>query len=251
MPNPLRRSVTFQSLPIKPGPLVPSLLLILLSLSAASAIAQTPPAPPVTGFYKQLGRIDLAVQAAGLFSTSVSGANYVGINFTERPSDTVGELGTLRYIAKPYVGFEFNFGNSRYAQNFNTNSYANIAACPNSNPFCTYVPGGAQNNVHEETLGYVAHPWRSIFGLNPYLGAGGGTLQFRPTPGGGQGLPRQYRAVYYYDAGVDDYFPTTHLGLRLGFRQLIYLAPDFGQNYLTITRRTRTSEPTFGFFLRF
>ncbi len=76
-------------------------------------------------------------------------------------------------------------------------------------------------------------------------------MAFRPTPGGGQGLPRQYRAVYYYDAGVDEYFPTTHLGFRAGFRQLIYLAPDFGQNYLTITRRTRTSEPNFGFFLRF
>jgi hypothetical protein len=39
--------------------------------------------------------------------------------------------------------------------------------------------------------------------------------------------------------------------VRVGFRQLIYLAPDFQQNYLTITRRVRTSEPTFGFFLRF
>jgi hypothetical protein len=37
----------------------------------------------------------------------------------------------------------------------------------------------------------------------------------------------------------------------VGFRQLIYLAPDFQQNYLTITRRTVTSEPTIGFFLRF
>jgi hypothetical protein len=39
--------------------------------------------------------------------------------------------------------------------------------------------------------------------------------------------------------------------MRVGFRQLIYLAPDFLQNYLTITRRTRTSEPTIGFFVRF
>jgi len=39
--------------------------------------------------------------------------------------------------------------------------------------------------------------------------------------------------------------------MRLGFRQLIYLAPDFQQNYLTITRRTTTSEPIIGFYLRF
>jgi hypothetical protein len=39
--------------------------------------------------------------------------------------------------------------------------------------------------------------------------------------------------------------------VRVAFRQLIYLAPDFGQNYLTIGRRAVTTEPTFGFFLRF
>lgn len=245
MPNPFRRSVSSSI-----GPLVPVLLLCLFSSTAGRAIAQTTPAAPVTGLYKQLGRIDLAVQAAGLFSTTATGTNYVGVNFNQRPSNTVGELGTLRYVAKPWVGFEFNFGNSRYSQNFTTNSYKNIATCPVSNPICTYVPGGAQNNVHEISWGYVAHP-HSFFGLDPYVGVGAGTMQFRPTPGGGQGLPRQFRAVYYYDAGVDDYFPTTHLGVRLGFRQLIYLAPDFGQNYLTILRRTRTSEPTFGFFLRF
>jgi hypothetical protein len=196
-----------------------------------------------------MNRIDLAVSAAGMFSTNVSGTNYVGVNFTQDPSTTVGELATLRYVAKPYVGFEFNFSNSRYTQNFITNSHTNSAVCPN--PTCTYAPGGSQNVVREMTLGYVAHPRRTIFGLQPFLGAGGGTMRFRPTPFGGQGLPEQYRAVYYYDLGVDAYFPTTHLGVRAGFRQLIYLAPDFGQNYLTITRRAITSEPTVGFFLRF
>jgi hypothetical protein len=64
--------------------------------------------------------------------------------------------------------------------------------------------------------------------------------------------PFQYSAAYYYYHGGLDYtFPDSHFGVRLGFRQLIYLAPDFQQNYLTITRRVRTSEPTFGFFARF
>src|ERR1035441_2528782 len=84
------------------------------------------------------------------------------------------------------------------------------------------------------------------FGITPYLGAGGGTIRFKPTPYGGQGLPFQYRAAYYYQLGLEDNFPGSHFGMRLGFRQLIYLAPDFLQNYLTITRRTRTSEPTIG-----
>jgi hypothetical protein len=102
------------------------------------------------------------------------------------------------------------------------------------------------------TLGYVAHTPK-LFGVQPYLGAGGGTIKFTPTPYGGESLPFQYRAAYYYNFGVEDTFTgsASHLGVRVGFRQLIYLAPDFLTNYLTITRRTRTSEPTIGFFLRF
>jgi hypothetical protein len=251
MPNPFRRSVSF--LPVQfqaglqSGTLVPALLLCLLSLTAGRAIAQSS-TTPLTGFEKQMNRIDLSVSVAGMFSTSVTGTNYVGVTFTQKPSNTVGELATLRYIAKPLVGFEFNFGNSRYAQNFNTTHFTNSTTCPNST--CQYLVGGAQNNVHEETLGYVAH-LHPLFGIEPFVGAGGGTMRFRPTTFGGQGLPQQYRAVYFYEGGAEDYFPNTHLGVRVGFRQLIYLAPDFGQNYLTITRRARTSEPTFGFFLRF
>jgi hypothetical protein len=111
--------------------------------------------------------------------------------------------------------------------------------------------GGVQSGVRELTLGYVAHLPFHPFGIQPYAGAGGGTIRFQPTPGGGQGLPFQYRAAYYYNLGVEDNFPGSPFGMRLGFRQLIYLAPDFQQNYLTITRRTRTSEPIVGFFVRF
>ena len=233
MPNPFRRSVSLEV-----GSLIPAILLYLLSFTASRAMAQS--ATPPKGLDKQLSRIDLAVNIAGSFTSSVSGneqRDRTPLNISG--SSTVGEVFTLRYIAKPFVGFELNLGNARYTQNF-------IFGLPTQN----YLPGGAQADVREETLGYVAHT-RPIFGLQPYLGAGGGTIRFKPTRFGGQGLPQQYRAAYYYNGGVEDYFPTTHLGVRVGFRQLIYLAPDFGQNYLTITRRARTSEPTFGFFLRF
>jgi hypothetical protein len=251
MPNPFRRSVSFPPLRLQVGfqhgTLVPALLLCLLSLTAGRAIAQTSTTPP-TGLEKQLNRVDLAVSVTGIFSNNVTGTNYVGVTLTQTQSNTVGELATLRYVAKPLVGFEFNFGNVRRTQNYNTDKYLTSSVCPNST--CTYLVGGAQTGVHEETLGYVAH-LHPLFGIVPYVGAGGGTIRFKPTVFGGQGLTEQYRAVYYYNGGLEDTFPNSHLGVRLGFRQLIYLDPDFGQNYLTITRRSRTSEPTFGFFLRF
>ena len=250
MPISFRRSV-----PAGAGRFAPALLMCLLSFSAAPAIGQDTPAP-LTPLEKLFARFDLAVVASGSLSTTTSGiekrdatatttVNGVKVpdpsTLTIRPSNTVGELATLRYIAKPYVGFEFNFGNLRYTQDY-------TFVPP---PSQTILVGGVQSGVRELTLGYVAHlPWHP-FGVSPYAGVGGGTIAFHPTIGGGQGLPFQYRAAYYYNLGLEDTFPGSNFGMRLGFRQLIYLSPDFLQNYLTITRRTRTSEPIIGFFLRF
>ena len=240
MPNSFRRSVSAGT-----RTFVPALLLCFLSLTATQAIGQDAPAV-VTPLQKVLSRFDLGVVAAGEIGTSVSGieqrdATTSHTLLTIKPSSTVGELATLRYTAKPWVGFEFNFGNLRYTQDYT------FVPPPNS----TILTGGAQSGVRELTLGYVAHLKYRPFGVTPYLGVGGGTIRFKPTTGGGQGLPYQYRAAYYYNLGVEDNFPNSPFGMRLGFRQIIYLAPDFLQNYLTITRRVRTSEPTIGFFVRF
>ena len=236
MPNPFRRSA-----PAGTSLIVPALLLCLLSLTAAQAVGQE--ATPLTPFQKQMEHIDLAFGVTGIFSSSVSGIEQRDAGSTHNslvisPSSTVSELFTLRYTAKPMLGYEFNFGSSRYTQDFTFT------------PPLTSSLRSAQTGVHEISFGYVAHP-RKIFGVQPYLGAGGGTIRFKPTPNGGEGLPYQYRMAYYYNFGVEDNFPASHFGVRLGFRQLIYLEPDFLTNYLTITRRTRTSEPTFSFFVRF
>ena len=247
--------------------LVSALLLCLLGLTVPPAIGQE--ATPPTAFQKQLDRIDFAVVASGELGTTVSGieqrdAHVVsssgGVTSTSstmltiKPSSTVGELGTIRYTLHPYLGFEFNFGNLRYTQDYKF--VTTTSTTPPTPPTVTtsypnLLTGGAQAGVRELTLGYVAHLKYHPFGITPYLGAGGGTIRFKPTPYGGQGLPYQYRAVYYYQLGLEDNFPGSHFGMRLGFRQLIYLAPDFLENYLTITRRVSSSEPIVGFFVRF
>ncbi|HEV2618847.1 MAG TPA: hypothetical protein VGU23_02800, partial [Acidobacteriaceae bacterium] len=205
-------------------------------MRAVEAMGQEATAAPPTALQKQLDRVDFAISAAGEISSTVAGVEQRDANSTHsvltiKPSSTVGELFTLRYTAKAYAGFEFNYGNLRYTQDYT------FAPPPEQG----ILSGGAQAAAREMTLGYVAHP-RKIFGLEPFLGAGGGTIHFIPTAGGGQGLPNQYRAAYYYQVGVEGNFPGSHFGARLAFRQLIYLAPDFLENYLTITRRTVTSE---------
>jgi hypothetical protein len=273
MPNSLRRpSSTATGL----------LLLSFLSLSTARAVAQE--AVPLTPFQRAMEHFDLGVSVTGVVSSDVSGIEQRDVNgytlvttpgtgitkttvtgptlLSISPSSTISELITLRYTVKPLIGFEYNFANSRFNQNYtfaNTSiaTTVNTSTTPatttvvttNNNP--SILPG-AQVGVHEISFGYVAH-LRKIYGIQPYVGAGGGTLHFTPTPNGGEGLPFQYRAMYYYNFGAEQSLTGSadHFGVRLGFRQLIYLAPDFGTNYLTITRRTRTSEPTFGFFARF
>jgi len=230
----------------RPCAFAQSLVTVTLIAAALSPVQHLLAQTPKTPGQKQFDRIDLAVEGAGEITNTVSGiekrdANTTHSVLTIKPSTTIGELVTVRYTAKPYLGFEFNFGNTRFTQDYTFS--------PPPSP--TILTGGAQANARELTIGYVAHPTQRPFGLQPFVGVGGGTTQFKPTPLGGQGLPSQYRATYYYTIGVEDNFSNSHFGVRLGFRQLFYLAPDFLENYLTINQRVRTSEPNVGFFVRF
>ena len=184
--------------------------------------------------------MDLGVSGVGIYNNTVTGpivptqAPDYGTVVTQYGSNTAGALATLRYIAKPYFGLEFNYGYARYTENY------------------TVAPGQIQTRVNEYTLGYIATPRYSIFGLQPYLGAGGGTQAFKPTPHGGQGAPEKARATYYYTLGVQKELGTGgHFGIRAGFRELFFLDPDFGQNYLTILKHANTYEPQAGFYLRY
>lgn len=210
-----------------------------LTISAAHA------QEPLTPFQKQISRVDFAVAANGLFNKSVSGpvvakttAANQGQTVGDDPSNTVGALVTIRYVAKPFVGLEFNYGYARYTQNY--------SGVPGNQPSI-----GAQAQANEYSFGYLITPNHQFFGLEPFASVGAGAMAFRPTPGGGLGYNPQARAMYYYNVGLQHQFTDSHFGARVGFRQDIFLAPDFGQNYLTIVKRTYSSQPYFGFFVKF
>lgn len=210
---------------------------LLLSVTGFAA-AQTSAAS------RQLSRVDLGISAAGAFNKEVSGtivpaaAPNHNVMTTQFGSNTVGALANIRYIAKPYVGVEFNYGWARYTENYEPG------------------PNGAslfqiQTTANEYSIGWIITPPHQIFGLQPFLSAGGGATEFKPTGGGGQGEPKQARATYYYNVGLQKEFSDSHFGMRVSFRENFFLAPDFGQNYLTILQHTSTIQPTAGFFLRF
>jgi hypothetical protein len=211
----------------------------LVLFSFASARAQV--SAPVTLLDRTLSHLDLGVSGTGQFTNTATGTNYLGDIVTQQPSNTLGALVTIRYTKSPLVGFEFNYGYARYTQNF---------SFVNNGVIVPRLNGGAQTNANEYTLGYVAHTPK-ILGIGTFVAGGAGSTAFKGTPGGGQGLPEQARATYYYAAGVEGSVLSPHFGIRAQFRQTFFLAPDFGQNYLTIKQRQSTVEPGIGFYLKF
>lgn len=217
---------------------------LFLSATPSLVHAQADPgAVPQTKLQRVASHFDLGVSATAEFSGSVSGVpdNAVSASngtLTQTGSTGIGVLVTIRGEKSPYVGGEFNFRLARYTQDFDfsggqTDSFK------------------AQATANEFTVGYIARPPHRLFGTQPYVGGGAGTIEFKPTRNGGGNLPVQARAAYYYTAGVEAPLYTDLVGLRVGFRQAFYLAPDFGQNYLTIKKLTSSAEPTIGFTLHF
>jgi hypothetical protein len=213
----------------------------------AGAHAQTE-APPPTAFERQLDKLDLSIAGVGIFNSTVSGtiipnAPNQGLAMTQFGSNTLGALVSIHYPAKPYFGLEFNYSYARYTENYTGPAIEN------------FLPNGitkfqVQTKVSEYTFGYLITPPYTIFGLQPFVSVGAGPMAFNPTPGGGQSLPEKARMTYYYSLGAQkDVSP--HFGLRAGFRQLFFLDPDFGQNYLTILKHATTYEPMAGFYIRY
>ena len=213
------------------------LFCLLLAVAGPTAKAQSTPQTPLD---KQLARIDFGILGVGIFNKDSSGTAIVNGKPTTvhlSPGDTAGAQLTLRYTISPYVGFEGNYGYARYVDTFT--------------PFGSQATAGVQQNASEYSLGYVAHTREKHHGVTPFISGGAGTMVFRPTPGGGEALPNQARAVYYYSIGAETNVFSPHFGLRGQFRQIFFLAPDFETNYLTILQHTTTFEPGFGFFIRF
>lgn len=232
---------------------------IVFASTVAGAYAQTE-APP-TPFQKQLDKLDLSVAGVGVFNSTVTGpvlnksaSNYCfdeattptncGSNdITQFGSNTLGALVSIHYPVKPYFGLEFNYSFARYTENF-------------QGPAVTsFLPNGitnfqVQTKVNEYTFGYLIEPGYTIFGVQPFASVGAGPMAFKPTPLGGQEQQEKARMTYYYSLGFQkDVSP--HFGLRAGFRELFFLDPDFGQNYLEILKHATTYEPMAGFYIRY
>lgn len=154
-----------------------SILFCLFATLAAGSAAQGQTAEP-SALDHQLDRVDFGVSGVGIFNHSSSGPvinnTQPGQSLVLDPSNTLGALVTLRYVIKPLVGFELNYGYSRYSQTFYQSNGGIV---------------GVQNNANQYTAGYVAHA-RQIFGVTPFVVGGAGVTAFRPDIRRRRGPPR-------------------------------------------------------------
>jgi hypothetical protein len=195
-----------------------------LLLTSASWLGQQATAQTLKNF-------EGAVNVFGQFSSTSNGD---GIQ--DKPTYSVGALASVRQSLHPWLGYEINYGYTRFAERYKTS------------PYGTQV----QNNLHEVSGAYLVQgPTIPIIGLQPFGAVGVGALIFLPTTTGGQKYSQQTRIPLLYEFGVNYPLLTSHIGLRLQYRGLLYKTPDFDQAQFTTGVRRQTAEPSVGAYFRF
>ena len=187
--------------------------------------------PGNRAFSQSLRHLDGALSGFGQFSGTTNGN---GIQ--DKPTYSTGVLATARQSFHFWLGYEINYGYTRYADRYKASTYG----------------VQVQNNLHEATAAYLVQgPVIPILGLQPFGAVGVGALVFLPTTTGGQRFSQQYRIPILYEVGVNYPILTSHLGLRLQYRGLSYKTPDFQSPQLTTGSRRQTAEPSVGAYFRF
>lgn len=145
-------------------------------------------------------------------------------------STSPGVFTTFHQSFKPWLGYNVNFGYTRFSENY---SYGidSVPTPPATSPVhSTYSQGSLRTNMTDLTIAWVfngPHNGR----LTTFGQFGGGGLFFLPVD---RVLPLSYRPATYqtrptmiFGAGIN-YKLTGHLGLRAEYRGLFYKSPDFG-----------------------
>jgi outer membrane immunogenic protein len=176
------------------------------------------------------GRSEVSVDFTGNFQKQAS-----GLGITDSPTYSGGFLANYRYHFNDWSAIEVNYDYTRFSQYY-------------------YPAGGSitQANVQEFTLAYVnTLGTKPTARFRPFVEAGTGGLIFSPVAAGStvSGLTDD-RAAFLYGAGVD-WRATPRISVRLGYRGLIYKAPDFAVSSQLTNAVTNMSEPYVGVAFHF
>jgi opacity protein-like surface antigen len=192
-----------------------SLLAAVLALSSSPALAQQ-------------GASEVSANFTGNFQKQAS-----GLGVTDTPTYSGGVLINYRYHFNRWSAVEVNYSYTRFSQRYSSGSFT-------------------QADANEATFAYLF-----TFGIanearfRPFLEAGTGALFFSPiAAGSNSGGASQNRAALLYGAGTT-YRLIGNLSLQVGYRGLVYVAPDFTVGTQLTNAKTQMAEPYAGLTFRF
>jgi opacity protein-like surface antigen len=185
---------------------------------------------------QDLERIELSLNAAGVFSKTAKSNNGVVSN---TPTQSLAVLGSVQYHFTRMHSVELSISHTNNSQIF--------VVPPNTYRISTAVT--------EYSGAYVFSPFESKK-WEPFLLGGVGGLRFSPGNtfiDGFQaalGAGQQTSLAFVYGGGAD-YHLWRRLNLRLQYRGFLYKTPDFNVQPLFTGARGHLAEPSIGIAVKF
>ncbi|MHB8301680.1 MAG: hypothetical protein ACYDC6_02405 [Acidobacteriaceae bacterium] len=240
------------------------LLVALLFWASMSAFAQQ---KKNSGPLSVLKNADVSAGIFGQFTSRVPG------NTQPVAQSTNASAGALFSFHKSYhwwLGYDVNYGHTGFSENYVVTLGAECLTYPGTSKPPTCIPATPANatvptSMQEFTGAYLVKSPTSLLGLRPYGEAGLGDLLFAPSvnktevtfPNSSiyqnysESISTQNRLAGLYAIGVDAPLLTSHLGVRLEYRGLLYIAPRFGNSFLNSNRPMLTQEPVASLYFKF
>jgi len=176
--------------------------------------------------YAQESRQDASISAMGFFAPQVNG-NAVQMNMT----NTLGFLGSYRYMLTPRSALELNYSWGQYSTKYIT----------------SFLPNGRIHTRQQEVSGaYVFN--MNFRNFNPFLEAGVGALIFSPLRDEGTNqlnASRNTSVGGLFGGGVA-YELSPSWDIRAQYRGFVVKAPTFGFTTFNTNRYMVISMPAIG-----
>lgn len=181
--------------------------------------------------HAQESRQDVSVSTFGVFAPDVNS----GVAFPMSTTETLGLLGSYRYLLTPRSGLEANYS---YAQNSMKYRACSISHCYDR----------VSTRAQEATVAYVYS--RNYKNFNPFVEGGGGGMFFTPILNNGTTILGQVKQTVglggLFGAGLA-YEISPSFDIRAEYRGFVVKAPTFGVSYLSpVNAYYVISMPTIG-----
>jgi opacity protein-like surface antigen len=187
-------------------------------------------------------------------TTAVYTGGIATTQITQGTSPSAGVLGTFHQSFKPWLGYNVNFGYTRFSENYSHGEEftPNTTSALPAN--ASFKQGSIRTSMYELTIAYrVEGPRTRRFSTFGQFGGGG--LFFNPANNPAD-PKEQTRPAMVFGVGMN-YKLTSHLDLRAEYRGLFYKSPDFnlppfdGYDFPTTRLFAVTSAPAMSLVYRF